>query len=147
MWDCESRRLIFGETNYSFSGELSVNACFHKYKRKDGIMLKIVYPVCCGLDARRDFVFACIATTENGATTYKCHRFSNLTKGLRELLSGLLLKNCKDVCMESTEKYWIPVYNILETDCKIVLTHPKYVKAIASGCGSLSYETDKLHYK
>ena len=32
--------------------------------------------------------------------------------------------------MESTGKYWIPVYNILETDCKIVLAHPKYVKAI-----------------
>jgi transposase len=32
--------------------------------------------------------------------------------------------------MESTGKYWIPVYNILETECKIVLAHPKYVKAI-----------------
>jgi transposase len=32
--------------------------------------------------------------------------------------------------MESTGKYWIPVYNILESDCKIVLAHPKYVKAI-----------------
>lgn len=32
--------------------------------------------------------------------------------------------------MESTGKYWIPVYNILEADCKIVLAHPKYVKAI-----------------
>ena len=32
--------------------------------------------------------------------------------------------------MESTGKYWIPVYNILEKDCTIVLAHPKYVKAI-----------------
>lgn len=32
--------------------------------------------------------------------------------------------------MESTGKYWIPVYNILEDDCTIVLAHPKYVKAI-----------------
>ena len=32
--------------------------------------------------------------------------------------------------MESTGKYWIPVYNILENDCSIVLAHPKYVKAI-----------------
>ncbi|MEM5766994.1 MAG: IS110 family transposase, partial [Bacillota bacterium] len=37
---------------------------------------------------------------------------------------------CRDVCMESTGKYWIPVYNILEPTCKIVLAHPKYVKAI-----------------
>jgi len=32
--------------------------------------------------------------------------------------------------MESTGKYWIPVYNILEEFCNIVLAHPKYVKAI-----------------
>lgn len=32
--------------------------------------------------------------------------------------------------MESTGKYWIPVFNILETTCKITLAHPKYVKAI-----------------
>jgi len=32
--------------------------------------------------------------------------------------------------MESTGKYWVPVYNILENDCSIVLAHPKYVKAI-----------------
>ena len=93
-------------------------------------MLKIVYPICCGIDVHKDFVYACIATTENGVTTYKSHRFSTFTKGLRELLSWLLSNNCKDVCMESTGKYWIPVYNILETDCKIVLAHPKYVKAI-----------------
>ena len=32
--------------------------------------------------------------------------------------------------MESTGKYWIPIYNILEPTCEIVLAHPKYVKAI-----------------
>jgi transposase len=32
--------------------------------------------------------------------------------------------------MESTGKYWHPVFNILEKDCNIVLAHPKYVKAI-----------------
>lgn len=32
--------------------------------------------------------------------------------------------------MKSTGKCRIPVYNILEKDCSIVLTHTKYVKAI-----------------
>lgn len=94
-------------------------------------MLRIVYPICCGLDVHRDFVYACIASTDiHGITSYKSHRFSTFTKGLKELLTWLLQNNCKDVCMESTGKYWIPVYNILETGCKIVLAHPKYVKAI-----------------
>lgn len=94
-------------------------------------MLKIVYHVCCGMDVHKSFVVACIASTDDkGVTTYKSKRFSTFTKGLRELNQWLLANNCKDVCMESTGKYWIPVYNILEADCKIVLAHPKYVKAI-----------------
>ena len=39
-------------------------------------------------------------------------------------------KSCKDVCMESTGKYYIPVYNILEQSCNLTVAHPKYVKAI-----------------
>lgn len=94
-------------------------------------MLKIVYPICCGMDVHKSFVVACVASTDSkGVTTYKSKRFSTFTKGLRELNQWLLANNCKDVCMESTGKYWIPVYNILEANCKIVLAHPKYVKAI-----------------
>ena len=93
--------------------------------------LKIVYKICCGIDVHKTFVVACIASTNNkGVTTYESHRFSTYTKGLRDLLQWLLARNCKDVCMESTGKYWIPIYNILENDCTIVLAHPKYVKAI-----------------
>ena len=93
--------------------------------------LKIVYKICCGIDVHKTFVVACIASTDsNGVTIYEHHRFSTYTKGLKDLLQWLLKHNCKDVCMESTGKYWIPVYNVLENDCSIVLAHPKYVKAI-----------------
>ena len=94
-------------------------------------MLKIVYPICCGIDVHKTFVVACIASTNNkGVTTYKRHRFSTYTKGLKELSQWLCENNCKSVCMESTGKYWIPVFNILEYSCNITLAHPKYVKAI-----------------
>ena len=74
---------------------------------------------------------ACIASTNSkGVTTYESHCFSTYTKGLKDLLQLLLSRNCKDVCMESTGKYRIPVYNILENDCTIVLAHPKYVNDI-----------------
>ena len=93
--------------------------------------LKIVYKICCGIDVHKTFVVACIASTNSkGITTYERHRFSTYTSGLKDLLQWLLKRNCKDVCMESTGKYWIPIYNILENDCSIVLAHPKYVKAI-----------------
>ena len=95
-------------------------------------MLKIVYPICCGLDVHKSFVVACIAMTDNKrvTTNTKPHRFFTFTKDLKRLQDWLVSFNCRDVCMESTCKYWIPVYNILETDCNIVLAHSKYVKSI-----------------
>jgi len=92
--------------------------------------LKIVYPICCSIDVHKTFVVACIATTNKGVTTYKRHRFSTYTKGLKELSQWLCENNCQDVCMESTGKYWIPVFNVLEDSCNIILAHPKYVKTI-----------------
>ena len=94
-------------------------------------MLKIVFPICCGMDVHKSFVVACIAATNgHGVTTYKSKRFSTFTGDLRRCAAWLAENNCKDVCMESTGKYWIPIYNILEPTCRIVLAHPKYVKAI-----------------
>ena len=94
-------------------------------------MLKIVFPICCGMDVHKSFVVACIAATNgHGVTTYKSKRFSTFTGDLRRCAAWLAENNCKDVCMESTGKYWISIYNILEPTCRIVLAHPKYVKAI-----------------
>ena len=95
-------------------------------------MPKIVYPICCGIDVHKSFVIACIATTdETLVTSYsKPKRFSTFTNDLRRLAQWLAVNNCKDVCMESTGKYWNPVWNILEPTCNLVLAHPKYLKAI-----------------
>lgn len=93
--------------------------------------LKIVYPVCCGMDVHRDFVIACIASTNSqGVTEYQSKRFSTFSKELRKMKSWLADNDCWDVCMESTGKYWFPVHNILEKDFRVVVTHPKFVKAI-----------------
>ena len=48
---------------------------------------------------------------------------------MNELCDWLAKYNCNDVCMESTGKYWIPVFNILEQHgIDITLAHPKYTK-------------------
>ncbi|WDA67291.1 IS110 family transposase [Lactococcus lactis] len=93
--------------------------------------LKIVYPICCGIGVHKSFVVAVIAhTNDEGITEYIRRRFSTFTNNLKELAQWLEYHPCFDVCMESTGKYWIPVYNILEASCNICLAHPKYVKAI-----------------
>ena len=94
-------------------------------------MMKIVYPNCCGIDVHKTFVVAVIAITDDqGITQYYRRRFSTFTNQLKELKKWLDYYSCFHVCMESTGKYWIPVYNILESDHDICLAHPKYVKAI-----------------
>jgi transposase len=91
----------------------------------------IVYPVCCGMDVHKNFIVACIATTnDNSKTTHQIRRFSTFRGDLRLLADWLSRNNCRDVCMESSGKYWIPVFNALEQTCNVCLTHPKYVKAI-----------------
>jgi transposase len=94
--------------------------------------LKIVYPICCGVDVHRDFLVACIASTDQlGITTYESKRFSTYSGSLREFGKWLLSRGCADVCMESTGKYWFPVHNILvPLGLNVVVCHPKFVKAI-----------------
>lgn len=90
---------------------------------------KIFRKNCCGLDVHKTWIYACIGITDtNGRTEYKQARFSSFSKGLQELADWLAKYSCTDVCMESTGKYWIPVFNILEKTCFVTLAHPKYTK-------------------
>ena len=92
-------------------------------------MFKIFRNNCCGLDVHKTWIYACIGITDpNGRTEYKQARFSSFSKGLRELAAWLAKYSCTEVCMESTGKYWIPVFNILEKSCLVTLAHPKYTK-------------------
>ena len=94
-------------------------------------MLNIYYYNCCGIDVHKKMLVATIAKTdEHKVTTYQTKQFSTITKDIEHLKQWLKDNNCKDVCMESTGKYWIPIFNILEDSCHVIITHPKYVRAI-----------------
>jgi len=93
------------------------------------LAFKIFRKNCCGLDVHKTWIYACIGITDtNGRTEYKQSRFKSFTSGLQDLADWLAKYDCKDVCMESTGKYWIPVFNILEKTCWVTLAHPKYTK-------------------
>jgi len=79
----------------------------------------------------KTFVIAVVAIANKQRIT-KYHRkpFSTFTNGLLQLKDWLNYYSWLDICMESTRKYWIPVFNILKKDYHICLAYPKYVKAI-----------------
>ena len=94
-------------------------------------MMRLVYPICCGLDVHKNVIVATIVTTgKDGVSEYNQKSFSTINSDIQKFHDWLIENNCKYVCMESTGKYWIPIFNFLEGDIDICLTHPKYVKAI-----------------
>lgn len=97
-------------------------------------MFKIHRYKCAGLDVHKNIIVATIGITDpaTNITSYFQQSFSTYNSDLIKLRDWITSYDCFEVCMESTGKYWIPVYNILEADSRInvVLVHPKYVKAI-----------------
>lgn len=94
-------------------------------------MLKIVHPVCCGMDVHKKFVIAAIAFTDfKNVTTYKKKRFATFNSNLKNLEKWLLDNTCTEIYMESTGKYQIPIFNILEKTYHVIVTTPKYIRAI-----------------
>ena len=105
-------------------------------------MLKIVFRKCAGIDVHSTQITVCIAITDNNdITSYETRTFPTFSENLRECRDWLLSKGITDACMESTGKYWIPVYNILEAKIHCIITHPKYVRTI------LGKKTDKKDAK
>ena len=91
---------------------------------------KVVYPICCGVDVHKRFFVATLITTEGLTPRYQKRRFSTFNNQILEFKHWLLFNNCYDVCMESTGKYYIPLYNILEDSIRVTVVNPKWVRAV-----------------
>lgn len=92
--------------------------------------MKLTYPICCSVDVHKTFLVATIITSEYVMPHYHQKRFSTFYNGLVAFKKWLLEYDCKDVCMESTGKYWVPVWNVLEDSCHVVIANPKWVSAV-----------------
>jgi transposase len=94
------------------------------------LILKVVYPICCGVDVHKTFFVATIITTDGITPRYQKRRFSTFNNQILSFKQWLLSNNCFDVCMESTGKYWIPVFNLLEDTIRVTVANPKWVRAV-----------------
>ena len=95
-----------------------------------GSTLTVVYPICCGVDVHKTFFVATIITTEGIVPKYQKRRFSTFNNQILLFKAWLLENDCRDVCMESTGKYWIPVFNLLEDSIRVTIANPKWVKTV-----------------
>lgn len=95
--------------------------------------MKVVFPTCCGVDVHKSFLVATIIKTTQDSLqpSYQKKRFSTFNSDLNHFADWLQENNCLDVCMESTGKYWVPVFNILEKrGIRVIIANPKWVKAV-----------------
>jgi len=93
--------------------------------------MKVVYQTCCGVDVHKSFLVATIIKTTSGVQpSYTKKRFSTFNNSILQFKHWLIENNCHDICMESTGKYWVPVYNLLEDTINVTIANPKWVKAV-----------------
>ena len=93
--------------------------------------MKVTYQTCCGVDVHKSFLVATIIKTSGGIEPdYQKKRFSTFNNSILEFKQWLLENECHEVCMESTGKYWVPVFNLLEDEINVTIANPKWVKAV-----------------
>lgn len=106
---------------------------------------EVIRPNCAGIDVHKKVlvVAVCITDPDTNTASFHCFRFTTSNEDILEIADLLKQFKIVDVCMESTGKYWIPVFNILESSgLKPVLVHPKYVKQLH---GKKTDFTDAIH--
>lgn len=93
--------------------------------------MKVIYSKACGVDVHKTFIVAVICDSSNQKPKYLKKRFSTFNNSLIEFRNWLIENDCQNVCMESTGKYYIPVYNALEGYISnVVVANPKWVAVI-----------------
>lgn len=82
------------------------------------------------LDVHKKLTAVCITNPATLAVTYKTKIFSISNSDIATLYEWLFAHNVHDICIKSTSKYLIPIFNILESHIHVILTHSKYLKTI-----------------
>jgi len=80
----------------------------------------------CGLDVHKDNVYAAIY---NGKDRSEVHVFGTFTEQIVQLTDWLKQNMVKQVALESTGIYWVPVWNMLEEKgFQLTLMNPWFIK-------------------
>jgi transposase len=82
----------------------------------------------CGLDVHKDSVFMCILDENNQAIQKE---FSTLTPDLEGMRELLIETGVREVAIESTGIYWMPIWRVLEKgNLKLKLVNPLFIKQL-----------------
>ena len=92
-------------------------------------MIAAVVERCAGIDVGKRFLKVCVMTGRlSEEPGFEIRKIDCSFRGLEELRKWLRAEGVRHVVMESTGPYWVPVFNVLESDVKVVLANPVEVK-------------------
>ena len=80
-----------------------------------------------GLDVHKDSIFMCILDEQSKKREEK---FGVTTREIKRLSSVMHTHYVREVCMESTGIYWIPIWRLLENDFALLLVNPQFLKQL-----------------
>jgi transposase len=92
-------------------------------------MIAAVVEKCAGIDVGKKFLKVCVMVGPLTEEPRHEIRRVDCTQGqFEDLVKWLKSEGVTHVAMESTGPYWVPVFNVLETECQVVLANPEEVK-------------------
>lgn len=101
-------------------------------RSKDSKIIRIVHPICCGLDVHKESISACVLYPDvRGEEQCEVRAFGTFTDDLERLRDWLATYRCPVVAMESTGVYWRPVHNVLENAVAVVLVNARDMRNVA----------------
>ena len=92
-------------------------------------MIAAVVERCAGIDVAKKFLKVCVMVGPlNEEPRCEIRKIDCSDSGYQQWREWLKSEGVTHVVMESTGPYWVPVFNILEGDVKVVLANPVEVK-------------------
>ena len=92
-------------------------------------MIAAVVERCAGIDVGKKFLKVCVMVGPlSEEPDYEIRRIDCVDAGFQQLREWLKAEGVTEVVMESRGPYWVPVFNILEGEVKVVLANPVEVK-------------------
>jgi len=93
--------------------------------------MRVHHTICCGIDVHKKSVTACLMWgPADQEPQFEIRRFGTMTSELKALAEWLKQARCEVAAMESTGAYWKPVWNVLESEIRLILANAKHVRAL-----------------
>ncbi len=108
----------------------NMHIAHHSSEGKTKYIIRAVNHYCAGLDVHRDFVCVTTLCGKDDDISMDYREFRTVKRDLLQLRDWLLSKNITVAGIESTGKYWYPIYNAFEGIIHLNVYNSRHIKNI-----------------